>query len=187
MEQSSINVGLIQMAVGPDPDENLRHAITKVEDAAKNGAQIICLPELFRSRYFPQQIGNEVSGLAETIPGPSTDAFAAIAKRHEVVVIVPVFQKAADGKFYNAAVIIDADGTLYSPYHKVHIPQDPGFFEKEYFYPGAGYVIYSTKYGKIAVLICYDQWFPEAARIARTSRTNPVMIAACSVKRSRGK
>jgi len=164
MEQDIITVGLIQMAIGPDPEENLRLAITKVEDAANVGAKIICLPELFRTRYFPQQIGNEVSGYAETIPGPSTNAFVPVAKRHGVVIIVPVFQKATDGKFYNAAVIIDADGTLYSPYHKVHIPQDPGFFEKEYFYPGAGYVIHATRYGKIAVLICYDQWFPEAAR-----------------------
>ena len=164
MEQDKITVGLIQMAVGPDPDENLRLAITKVEEAAKRGAEIICLPELFRTRYFPQQIGNEVAGYAETIPGPSTDVFVPLAERHGVVVIVPVFQKAGDGRSYNAAVIIDADGTLCSPYHKVHIPQDPGFFEKEYFYPGAGYVIHATRFGKIAVLICYDQWFPEAAR-----------------------
>jgi len=164
MEQSSISIGLIQMAVGSDPEENLRIAMAKVEEAAKNGAQVICLPELFRTRYFPQQIGAEVADFAETAPGPSTDAFGAIARRHEVVVIVPVYQKATDGKYYNAAIVIDADGTMYTPYHKVHIPQDPGFFEKEYFYPGAGYTIYATRYGRIAVLICYDQWFPEAAR-----------------------
>ncbi len=159
-----VTIGLIQMAVGTDPDENLKKAVAKVEEAARNGAQIICLPELFRSRYFPQNIGIDASVFGETIPGPSTAAFESLAKTHSVVVIVPVFQKEADGRFYNAVAVVDADGSIHPPYHKVHIPQDPGFFEKEYFYPGAGYQVWSTRYGRIAVLICYDQWFPEAAR-----------------------
>ncbi|HXX55035.1 MAG TPA: agmatine deiminase family protein [Methanoregula sp.] len=164
MEEKIVTIGLVQMTVGPDPDENVRRAAAKVEGAARNGAQIICLPELFRTRYFPQSIGTDISGCAESIPGPSTKPFEAIAKEHGVVVIVPLLQRAADGKIYNAAAVIDTEGTVLPPYHKVHIPQDPGFFEKDYFYPGAGYMVYATRFGRIAVLICFDQWFPEAAR-----------------------
>lgn len=164
MEHGSVKVGLIQMATGPDSHENIKKALTKVELAAQQGSQIICLPELYRTRYFPQGIGVSVSSVAETIPGDSTRVFSEIARRNNVVIIVPVFEKSPDGRFYNTAVIIDADGTLHTPYHKVHIPQDPGFFEKGYFYPGDGYQVHTTRYGRIAVLICYDQWFPEAAR-----------------------
>ncbi len=164
MEHTSVKVGLIQMAAGPDPNENVKKAYLKVEQAAKDGSQIICLPELYRTRYFPQGIGVNVSSLAETIPGDSTRVFSEIARRNKVVIIVPLFEKSSEGRFYNTAVIIDADGTLHTPYHKVHIPQDPGFFEKGYFYPGAGFQVHTTRYGRIAVLICYDQWFPEAAR-----------------------
>ena len=164
MEQKNVRVGLIQMAVGPDPNENLKKALSKVEQAAEAGSQIICLPELFRTRYFPQSIGLNVSPLAETIPGDSTRVFSEIARRNNVVIIVPIFEKSSDGSYYNTAVIIDADGTLHTSYHKVHIPQDPGFFEKGYFYPGDRYHVHTTRYGRIAVLICYDQWFPEAAR-----------------------
>lgn len=164
MQHENVIVGLIQMAVGPDPQENLKKAAAKVEQAAKDGCQIICLPELYRTLYFPQGIGVNASPLVETIPGESTRAFSDIARRHKVVIIVPLYEKSSDGRFYNSAVIIDADGTLHNPYHKVHIPQDPGFFEKGYFYPGDGYHVHTTRYGRIAVLICYDQWFPEAAR-----------------------
>ncbi|MGA2912187.1 MAG: agmatine deiminase family protein [Methanoregula sp.] len=164
MEQKNVIVGLIQMAVGLDPEENFKKALAKVDQAAKDGSQIICLPELYRTRYFAQGIGVDVSPLAEAIPGVSTWAFSEIARQHKVVIIVPLFEKSTDGRFYNSAVIIDADGTLHTPYHKVHIPQDPGFFEKGYFYPGDRFHVHSTRYGRIAVLICYDQWFPEAAR-----------------------
>jgi agmatine deiminase len=164
MENEHAIIGLIQMSVGPDRDENLRRAVVKVEEAARNGAQIICLPELFRSRYFPRTIGFDASAMAETIPGESTRVFAEIARQHNVVIIVPLFEHGPDGKFYNAAVIIDADGSLHTPYHKIHIPQDPGFYEKGYFYPGHEYQVHTTRYGRIAVLICFDQWFPEAAR-----------------------
>jgi agmatine deiminase len=164
MEQKNVRVGLIQMTVGPDPNENLKKALSKVEQAAQEGSQIICLPELYRTRYFPQGIGVNVSPLAETIPGDSTRVFSEIARRNNVVIIVPLFEKSSDGRYYNTAVIIDADGTLHTSYHKVHIPQDPGFFEKGYFYPGDGYHVHTTRFGRIAVLICYDQWFPEAAR-----------------------
>ena len=164
MHQENVIVGLIQMAVGPDPVVNLKKAAAKVEQAAKDGAQIICLPELYRTHYFPQGIGVNTSSLAETIPGESTRAFSEIARQYNVVIIVPLYEQSDGGRFYNSAVIIDADGTLHTPYHKVHIPQDPGFFEKGYFYPGSGYQVHTTRYGRIAVLICYDQWFPEAAR-----------------------
>ncbi|MDD1685857.1 agmatine deiminase family protein [Methanoregula sp.] len=164
MDLGDVAVGLIQMAMGPDPDENIKKACRNAEAAARDGAQIICLPELYYTRYFPQHPGTDASPLAESIPGRSTGIFSAFAREHQVVIIVPVFERAADGKYYNAAVVIDADGSISEPYRKVHIPQDPGFFEKGYFYPGNGYRVFSTRYGRIAVLICFDQWFPEAAR-----------------------
>ena len=164
MAGETVTIGLIQMAMGPDPGENLRRAAALAEEAARNGAAIICLPELFRNRYFPQGIGNNAFPLAETIPGESTGIFSTLARKFGVVIIVPVFEKADDGWFYNAAVVIDADGTLSEPYRKVHIPQDPGFFEKEYFRPGTRYLVHRTRPATLAVLICFDQWFPEAAR-----------------------
>ena len=164
MKETNITLGLIQMQVGPDPGENLKNAIAKVEEAAQRGAQVICLPELYHSRYFPRQIGTDTTGCAETIPGVSTQAFAQLAKRLGTVIIVPVYEKTKEGRFSNAAVVIDADGSVHAPYYKVHIPQDPGFFEKGYFYPGNRYSVHATRYGRIAVLICFDQWFPEAAR-----------------------
>ncbi|MFZ1127086.1 nitrilase-related carbon-nitrogen hydrolase, partial [Methanoregula sp.] len=164
MNPTTLTVSLIQMEVRPDPDENLKTALARVETAAQSGAQIICLPELFRTRYFPQQIGLHVDRFAEDVPGESTQAFARLARQYAAVIIVPVFERSLSGRFYNTAVVIDADGGMHAPYHKVHIPQDPKFFEKGYFYPGEHYAVHNTRYGRIAVLICYDQWFPEAAR-----------------------
>ncbi|MFA4876813.1 MAG: agmatine deiminase family protein [Methanoregula sp.] len=164
MQPGTVVIGLIQMAVGQNLEENQKKAQERVLAAIAGGARVICLPELYRSSYFPQHVGSDISGTAETIPGISTDIFSAIARTHSVVIIVPILEKTPEGRIYNSAVVIDADGTLSSPYHKVHIPQDPGFFEKEYFYPGEKYLVSSTRYGRIAVLICYDQWFPEAAR-----------------------
>jgi agmatine deiminase len=138
----------------------------KVEEAARMGAQIVCLQELYRARYFPQQEKQDVAALAETIPGESTRLFTAIAKKHNLVIIVPIFEKNANGKFYNTAVVIDADGTIMGAYRKSHIPQDPYFYEKNYFAEAEpNYQVYQTAYAKISALICYDQWFPEAARI----------------------
>lgn len=164
MELEGVTLGLIQMAMGPDPVGNIEKARRKVIEAAGRGAQIICLPELFHVRYFPQHSGKETGDIAETIPGRSTILFASLAREHNVVIILPLYEKAADGKFFNAVVVIDADGALSEPYHKVHIPQDPGFYEKGYFYPGDSFRVFPTRYGTIAVLICFDQWFPEAAR-----------------------
>ncbi len=164
MDTTGITIGLIQMEVGQDPGENLKRALAKVTAATEKGARIICLPELYRSHYFPQQIGTDATIYAETVPGESTEAFTSLARKYQAVIVVPVFERSPDGRFYNTAVVIDADGSIHAPYHKVHIPQDPGFYEKGYFYPGSRYAVHSTRYGRIAVLICYDQWFPEAAR-----------------------
>jgi agmatine deiminase len=164
MEQGNLIIGLIQMSVGKDTDENLKKALSGVRQAAHQGARIICLPELYRTPYFPRHIGTDASLFAETVPGQSTLVFSGLARELNVVIIVPLYEKTQDGRFSNTAVVIDADGSLHPPYHKVHIPQDPGFFEKGYFYPGDMYRVFSTRHGRIAVLICYDQWFPEAAR-----------------------
>ncbi|MDD1718522.1 MAG: agmatine deiminase family protein [Methanoregulaceae archaeon] len=157
-------IGLIQLAVGNDPQENLEHAGRLAEEAIGRGAKIVCLPELYRTRYFPVSLTGGASLCAETVPGESTGFFSDLARKHGVVIIVPVFEKGRDGRFYNTAVVIDADGSLLAPYRKTHIPQDPGFWEKGYFTPGDGYRVHSTAHGRIAVLICYDQWFPETAR-----------------------
>jgi agmatine deiminase len=161
-----VTIGLVQMKIGSDPEENITCAINYIEAAINKGAQIVCLPELFHTRYFPQAIRKDVTYLADTIPGKITDRFVNIAKRYGVVLIVPLYEKSEDGHYYNSAVVIDTDGNLHPTYHKVHIPQDPGFYEKGYFHPGNEYHVYNTCFGCIAVLICFDQWFPEAARSA---------------------
>jgi agmatine deiminase len=164
MGNGKVRIGLIQMRVEDDRELMLKKAMAKAGEAVKAGAQIICLPELYRTRYFPSHIGTDAFLFAETVPGESTHLFSKLAKEHQVVIIVPVFEKAPDGKYYNSAVVISPDGTTSTPYHKIHIPQDPGFYEKGYFYPGSSYQVVATPLGRIAVLICYDQWFPEAAR-----------------------
>ncbi|MFA7198677.1 MAG: nitrilase-related carbon-nitrogen hydrolase, partial [Methanoculleus sp.] len=162
---STQTIGLIQTAVGKDPDCNLAHTLDMARAAIAKGAQILCLQELYRLPYFPQYEDADASTYAETIPGPSTEAFAALAREHEVVIVVPLYERAASGEYYNTAVVIDADGRLLLPaYRKVHIPYDPLFYEKAYFRQGDHYRVYDTRFGRIAVLICYDQWFPEAAR-----------------------
>ncbi|MCL2691324.1 MAG: carbon-nitrogen hydrolase [Candidatus Bathyarchaeota archaeon] len=159
-------VGLIQTVVSEDMTVNLERTLLKVEEAAKCGAQIICLQELYNARYFPQEEQQDVKGYAESIPGKSTAAFSLLAKKYSVVIVVPLFERALNGKFYNSAVVINADGMLLETYHKIHVPQDPLFYEQDYFTLGdLGYKVYNTTYANIAVLICYDQWFPEAARI----------------------
>jgi len=162
----TVTVGLIQMAVSEDMNVNLERTVVRIEEAIERGAQIICLQELYNSRYFPQEEQQDVEKYAETIPGKSTGVFAELARKHKVVIIVPLFERALDGRFYNSAVVIDVNGTLLDTYHKVHVPQDPMFYEQDYFALGdLGYKVYNTVYAKFAVLICYDQWFPEAARI----------------------
>lgn len=156
-----ITIGLIQ-----NKNTTLPKTLSLIEQAAKNGAQIICLPELYRSIYFPQYPDANKDDYAETIPGASTEAFTKLAKKHQIVIIAPIFEKDNHGKYYNSAVVINSNGKLMDTYHKIHIPQDPYFYEQNYFTKGQSYKIYKTKYASFAVLICYDQWFPEAARIA---------------------
>jgi N-carbamoylputrescine amidase len=141
-----------------------------VERAAKQGAQIICTQELFRSQYFCQSEDHKHFELAETIPGPSTDAFQKLAKKHKVVIVASLFERRTAGLYHNTAVVIDADGSLMGSYRKMHIPDDPLFYEKFYFTPGdLGFKTWNTRYGKIGVLICWDQWYPEAARLTAMS------------------
>jgi N-carbamoylputrescine amidase len=163
---SEIKLGLIQTDVSANPDANLKKTLALAERAAKAGAQIICTQELFRSQYFCQSEDHENFKLAEKIPGPTTDAFCKLAKRHKVVVIASLFEKRASGVYHNTAAVIDADGSLMGIYRKMHIPDDPLYYEKFYFTPGdLGFKAWQTKYAKIGVLVCWDQWYPEGARL----------------------
>ncbi len=164
--QMKVTLGLLQHACSASPAENLKKTLSLAEQAAKKGAKIICTQELFRSQYFCQSENHDYFKLAEPIPGPSTQAFQKIAKKHGVVIIASLFEKRAGGLYHNTAVIIDADGKLLGIYRKMHIPDDPLFYEKFYFTPGdTGFKAWQTKYGKIGVLICWDQWYPEGARL----------------------
>jgi N-carbamoylputrescine amidase len=161
-----VNVGLIQAACSPDPGVNLKNTLAAVERAARDGAQIICTQELFRSQYFCQSEDYQHFQLAEPIPGPTTQAFQQLAKAHQVVIIASLFEKRTSGLYHNTAAVIDADGSLLGIYRKMHIPDDPLYYEKFYFTPGdLGFRAWQTRYGKIGVLICWDQWYPEAARL----------------------
>jgi agmatine deiminase len=161
-----VSIGLIQTTVSDDIADNMKKTIEKIKEASRKGAQIICLQELYRTKYFPQEEKQDVSQLAETIPGESTKALSELAKEKKIVIIAPLFEKTSKGKFYNSAAIIDANGKILGAYRKVHIPNDPFFYEKNYFEAGdQGYLVHKTQYARIGVLICYDQWFPEPARI----------------------
>jgi len=145
---------------------NLENTVRLIESVIKKGAQIICLPEMYKTLYFCQQQDYLNFSLAESIPGESTACFSSIAKQHSVVIIAPIFEKRAEGIYHNTIAVIDTDGTLAGIYRKMHVPHDPGFEEKFYFTPGdLGYKVFKTKYGKIGTLICWDQWYPEAARL----------------------
>lgn len=161
-----VRLGLIQTAVGPDPAENLKRTLAAVEQAARDGAQILCTQELFRSQYFCQNEDHKWFALAESIPGPSTEAFQKIAQKYGVVLIASLFEKRAAGLYHNTAAILDADGSFLGIYRKMHIPDDPLFCEKFYFTPGdLGFKAWETRFARIGVLICWDQWYPEAARL----------------------
>ena len=164
MKHKFITIAAIQTKASADLELNLKKTAKLVERAAKKGAQVICLQELYRTVYFPQYKKVNKNLYAENVPGESTRAFSMLAKKYGVVIIVPIFEK-RKGKYFNSAIVIDHTGKLMPTYDKVHIPQDPLFYEKNYFEAGqSGYKIYNTKFGKLAVLICFDQWFPEAAR-----------------------
>jgi N-carbamoylputrescine amidase len=161
-----VTLGLVQTHCSARPAENLRRTLDAAARAARDGAQILCTQELFRSQYFCQSEDHERFKLAEPIPGPSTAAFQKLARKHRVVVIASLFERRAAGLYHNTAVVLDADGSLLGRYRKMHIPDDPRYYEKFYFAPGdLGFRAWTTRYGKIGVLICWDQWYPEAARL----------------------
>ena len=168
--KNQVTLGLVQMSTAVDPDANLAKALDRIQAAARKGAQIVCLQELFRSNYFCQSEDAANFRLAETIPGPSTDALCEAARAREIVIVGSIFEKRSAGLYHNTAVIIDADGALVGKYRKMHIPDDPLYYEKFYFTPGdLGFPSFQTRYAKIAALICWDQWFPEGARLAALS------------------
>ncbi len=159
-------VGLVQMAPSADANDNHARAAAQIEEAARHGAQVVCLPELFCSPYFCQRETTTAFDLAEPVPGPTTEAMGRVARRAGVVVIAPIFERRATGLYHNSAVVIDADGRIAGLYRKMHIPDDPCYYEKYYFAPGdLGFLAFDTRFGRIGVLICWDQWFPEAARL----------------------
>ncbi len=160
------NIAGLQLSFSKSTSENLKRTLLWIKKAAKQKAQIICLPELYRSQYFCQKEDFNLFDLAETIPGPSTNAFQKAAKENNVCIIVPIFEKRAPGVYHNSAVIINSDGKILGVYRKMHIPDDPAFYEKYYFTPGdLGFKTFKTKFGTIGTLICWDQWYPEGARI----------------------
>jgi N-carbamoylputrescine amidase len=164
--EKNVTIGVVQMACSADVEKNLTKAIEKIEQLAAKGAQIICLQELFKSLYFCQEENNDHFDLAENIPGPTTEKLQAIAKKLTVVIVASLFEKRATGVYHNTSVVIDADGAYLGKYRKMHIPDDPSYLEKYYFTPGdLGYQVFKTKFANVGVLICWDQWYPEAARL----------------------
>ena len=163
---STVKVGLVQMSCTDDVSENLDKAVKGIKDAASRGAQIVCLQELFTSLYFCDVENYDNFNLAEAVPGPSTNALGLIAKELGVVIVASLFEKRAQGIYHNTTAVIDADGSYLGKYRKMHIPDDPAYFEKFYFTPGdLGYKVFKTKFATLGVLICWDQWYPEAARL----------------------
>lgn len=166
-------LGLLQLRCGSDPRDNLDRAVEKIGEAARGGAHIICLPELFRTQYFCQKEDPAFFDLAEPIPGPSTKVLCKVAQQKQVVVIGPIFERRAAGLYHNSVVVIDSDGTQVGLYRKMHIPDDPAYFEKFYFTPGdRGFEAIRTSHGLIGTLICWDQWYPEAARLMALQGAN---------------
>jgi N-carbamoylputrescine amidase len=163
---AKVVLGLVQMAMSEDKADNMRRAVAGVREAAAKGAKVICLPELFLSRYFCQVEDHRFFQLAEPIPGPSTNSLGALAKELGVVIIASLFEKRAEGLYHNTTAILDADGKYLGKYRKMHIPDDPNYYEKFYFTPGdLGFRSWDTQHAKAGVLICWDQWYPEAARL----------------------
>ncbi|MFY9253417.1 MAG: carbon-nitrogen hydrolase [Fuerstiella sp.] len=166
MKSRTVQIGLLQKSCSEDPSVNLEQAIQSIRDIAKDGAQVICLQEVFNTQYPCQSEDHANFELAEPIPGPTTTAISKIAKELGVVVVVPLFERRAPGLYHNTAVVIDADGSIAGMYRKMHIPDDPLYYEKFYFTPGdLGFLAFQTKFAKVGVCICWDQWYPEAARL----------------------
>lgn len=166
MAQDKFQVGLVQMHCTPEPDDNVERAAAHVREAAKSGAEVICLPELFKTQYFCQREDHSLFDLAEPIPGPSTKIFGALARELNVTIVVSLFERRAPGVYHNTAAVMGADGTLHGTYRKMHIPDDPLYYEKFYFTPGdLGYKVFDVPQGKVGTLVCWDQWYPEGARL----------------------
>ncbi len=166
MTRSPVKVALVQMQIAEDPATNLARALERLDAAAERGARVACLPELFRSRYFCQSEDPAHFDLAEPIPGESTEALAKLAAEREMAIVAPLFEKRAEGVYHNSAVVIDADGQSLGVYRKMHIPDDPLYYEKFYFTPGdRGFSAFAARPAKLGALVCWDQWFPEAARL----------------------
>lgn len=173
MSSEVFTIGLVQMSCSPDPDENLQRAGEQVSEAARSGAQIVCLPELFRTQYFCQREDAALFDLAEPVPGPTTELLSGIAREKEIVIIASVFERRARGLYHNTAVVIDNDGAIKGLYRKMHIPDDPLYYEKYYFTPGdLGFKAFDTHYGRVGALVCWDQWYPEAARLTALQGAN---------------
>jgi N-carbamoylputrescine amidase len=165
-EPRPFTVGLIQMRCSTNPDDNLRRALAMLREAAGRGVQVACLPELFRTQYFCQAEDAGRFDLAESIPGPTTEALAQVARESKMVVVGSIFERRAAGIYHNTAVVFDADGTLRGRYRKMHIPDDPLYYEKYYFTPGdLGFRAFDTSFARVGTLVCWDQWYPEAARL----------------------
>jgi N-carbamoylputrescine amidase len=161
------------MSCTPNPEENMKSAIAHIREAAKQGAQVICLPELFQTQYFCQREDLTLFDLAEPIPGPATTRLGALAGELKVALVVSLFEKRASGVYHNTAAILDADGALRGKYRKMHIPDDPLYYEKYYFTPGdLGYQAFDTEAGRVGTLVCWDQWYPEGARLTALKGAN---------------
>ena len=173
MPPQKFRVGLVQMSCTPNPEENMKSAIAHIREAAKQGAQVICLPELFQTQYFCQREDLTLFDLAEPIPGPATTRLGALAGELKVALVVSLFEKRASGVYHNTAAILDADGALRGKYRKMHIPDDPLYYEKYYFTPGdLGYQAFDTEAGRVGTLVCWDQWYPEGARLTALKGAN---------------
>jgi len=167
MKSSPFRLGLVQMSCSTSPSENLEKAVASVRDAARQGAQIVCLQELFGTQYFCQREDPALFDLAEAIPGPTTDRLARVGKEAGVAVVASVFERRTAGLYHNSAVVLDADGSIAGVYRKMHIPDDPLYYEKYYFTPGdLGFQVFPTRFGRVGTLVCWDQWYPEGARLA---------------------
>jgi len=170
MDESVLAVGLVQQSAGPEPAHNLAAAEAAIRDAAGRGARLVLLPELFATRYFCQQEDPALFDLAEPVPGPITERLGRLAGELRVVIVASVFERRAPGLYHNTAVVLDADGSIAGRYRKMHIPDDPGYYEKFYFTPGdLGFEPVATSLGRLGVLVCWDQWYPEAARLMALS------------------
>ncbi|MEO8026553.1 MAG: carbon-nitrogen hydrolase [Bryobacteraceae bacterium] len=173
MSMNPFRVGLVQLSCSTDSALNLEKAVDRSREAAKRGAQVICLPELFRSQYFCREESADLFDLAESIPGPSTDALGRVAKEHGVVIVASLFERRAPGLYHNTAAILGTDGNIIGLYRKMHIPDDPLYFEKFYFTPGdLGFLNFDTPFARLGVLVCWDQWYPEGARVSSLSGAN---------------